>query len=280
MLGGFCKLTQDLLTTHVKYCQFSLLQKRWNHVIKAQDAREIQVPLPHGKIAGLNENTLNIYMTSLSLLFIGKEWGSIGGYPILCLHGLADNCDSFAPLAPLLSEKFHYIAVDAFGNGWTTHLPLGPPVNYWEKVIYVKRVVDHLKMKKFSINGHSMGGSTGLLFASLYPDLIDRLLTLDIIKPVTVPLAWHTQNITEAIELHLDMERKSQDSKNQKSYTREQLVSRYVEAMGGTIYPEAVRVLMKRGSKVSGNGYVFSHDPRMVTKHFMFSKSKKIHKSN
>ena len=203
--------------------------------------------------------------------FIGKEWGNIEGYPIVCLHGLADNCDSFAPLAPLLSEKFHYIAMDAFGHGLTTHVPPGPPMNYWEKVIYVKRLVDHFKMEKFSIIGHSMGGSTGLLFASLYPDLVDRLLTLDIIKPVTVPLAWHTQDITEAIDLHLEMERKSQDPKYQKSYTQEQLVNRYVEAMGGAINPEAVRVLMKRGSKVSGNGFIFSHDPRMVNKKFPYS---------
>lgn len=209
-------------------------------------------------------------MSSLSLYFIGKEWGSVEGYPILCLHGLADNCDSFAPLAPLLSEKFRYIAVDAFGHGLTTHVPPGSPMNYWEKVIYIKRVVDHFKLQKFSIIGHSMGGSTGFLFASLYPDLVDRLLTLDIIKPVTVPLAWHTQDITEAIDLHLEMERKSQDPKNQKSYTQEQLVNRYVEAMGGTIYPEAVRVLMKRGSKASGSGFIFSHDPRMVKKKTYF----------
>ena len=161
--------------------------------------------------------------------------------------------------------------MDAFGHGLTTHVPSGPPMNYWEKVIYVKRLVDHLKMEKFSIIGHSMGGSTGLLFASLYPDLVDRLLTLDIIKPVTVPLAWHTQDITEAIDLHLEMERKSQDPKYQKSYTQEQLVNRYVEAMGGAINPEAVRVLMKRGSKVSGNGFIFSHDPRMVNKKFPYS---------
>jgi pimeloyl-ACP methyl ester carboxylesterase len=141
-------------------------------------------------------------------------------------------------------------------------------MNYWEKVIYIKRVVDHFKLEKCSIIGHSMGGSTGFLIASLYPDLVDRLLTLDIIKPVSVPLAWHTQDITEAIDLHLEMERKSQDPKNQKSFTQEQLVNRYVEAMGGTIYPEAVRVLMKRGSKASGSGFVFSHDPRMVKQHF------------
>lgn len=201
----------------------------------------------------------------MSYFFEGKEWGNVGGYTILCLHGLADNCDSFSPLAPLLSEKFHYIALDAFGHGKTSHVPPGSPLSYWELPCYVKRVVDYLKIEKMSILGHSMGGSTGLLIASLYPNSVDRLLLLDIIKPVSVPLPWQTQSIREAIDLHLDMERKSADPTYQKSFTKAQLVNRYVEAMGGTISPEAVHILMERGSKVSGDGFIYSHDPRMVS---------------
>lgn len=247
--------------------KLKLSQKRWNHVIKAQDAREIQVPVPHGNIAGgcIEEKCVCLILFKPYLVLSGKEWGNPGGYPIVCLHGFADNCDSFAPLAPYLSERFHYIALDAFGHGKTSHVPQGSPMNYWELPCYVKRVVDYLRIEKMSILGHSMGGSTGLLLASIYPDLVDRLLLLDIIKPVTVPLQWQTQSIREAIDLHLDMERKSVDPKYQKSFTMIQLVNRYVEAMGGTISPEAVRILMKRGSKESGNGFTYSHDPRMVS---------------
>ncbi len=196
--------------------------------------------------------------------FIGKEWGDINGYPILCLHGLADNCDSFAPMGPLLSDRFHYIALDAFGHGKTSHPPIGTTNSYWDLVIFVRRTIDHLKIEKFSILGHSMGGSTGLLFASLYPNLVDRLLTLDIVKPVTVPLLWHSQNLAEAIDLHLDYERKSGNPKFQKSYTLEELVNRYVESLGRTISPEAVRILLNRGAKKSGDGFAYSFDPRMV----------------
>lgn len=112
------------------------------------------------------------------------------GFPILCLHGLADNCESFTPLAPLLSDKFRYIALDAPCHGLTSHPPSGVAFVYWELVIHLRRVVEHLKLAKFSILGHSMGGSTGILYASLYPDEVDRLVTLDIVKPITVPLAW------------------------------------------------------------------------------------------
>lgn len=208
----------------------------------------------------------NVLRIWISVYITGKEWGNIGGYPILCLHGFVDNCDSFAPLAPHLSDKFHYIALDAYGHGLTSHVPLGAPMNYWDLVISVRRAVEHFGLQKVSIIGHSMGGSTGMLYASIYPENVDRLLMLDIQKPVCLPLPWHTQSIAEAIELYLNYEKKVTCGKSEKGCSVEELVQRYVQSMNGTISPEAVRLLMKRGSKPSGEGYVYAHDTRVVIK--------------
>ena len=69
----------------------------------------------------------------------------------------------------------------------------------------------------------------------------------------------------EAIHAFLDWEKKTCDPKFQpKTYTLDELVNRYVEAMGETISPEAVRILLNRGAKAVGNGFIYSHDPRMV----------------
>ena len=272
-VNGFCKAANAQIKIQSKFTtQFQ--QSRWKHVIRHEDALEVQVPLPYGNMAGnYCKQVLQIQdLTKFTPYLTGKEWGDLDGYPILCLHGLADNCDSFAPVGPLLSDRFRYIALDAFGHGKTSHAPIGTTNSYWDLVIYLKRAIDHFKINKFSILGHSMGGSTGLLFASLYPHLVDRLLTLDIVKPVTVPLLWHSQDLAEAIDLQLDYERKFTNPKFQKSFTLEELVNRYVESLGGTIKPEAVRILLKRGSKVSGNGFAFSFDPRMVNIYFSVKK--------
>lgn len=90
---------------------------------------------------------------------------------------------------------FHYIALDAPGHGLTSHPPLGSMLNYWDLVVHVRRVVNHFGFKKLSFLGHSMGGSTAIHYASLYPDSVDRILTLDIVKPITVPLAWVLKTI-------------------------------------------------------------------------------------
>lgn len=237
------------------------LYARKNH-ISAKDARKISVPLPYGSIAGktISQGCLLFYCSFINLMNIlstiffrermGKhEWISnfvvceskmrlsklimkiaISFYwkcfycHIVSLHGLADNCDSFAPLAPLLSPNFHYIALDAVGHGQSSHPPLGTTLNFWDLVIFVRRTVQHLKLPKVSILGHSMGGSTGLLFASLYPDNVERLLLLDIVKPVTLPLGWHTQSISEAIDQQLELEKRMTNPKLERSFTIEELV--------------------------------------------------------
>lgn len=267
-LAGACKIARENGKLSSKFACVYRQSKRWRHVVKVENAREVQVPLPYGHIAGKCRNKLFQIFKIWRLTFtfpLGLEWGDIDGYPIFCLHGLADNCHSFLPIAPLLSNRFRYIALDAFGHGKTSHAPPGSPMNYWELIMHLKRVVDHFKIDKFSILGHSMGGSTGLLYASLYPENVDRLVSLDMVKPVTVPLAWHKQRVRDAIEVHLDLEKKSADPAYQKSYTLEELVTRYVDALDGAIYPDAVRILLKRGAKVSGNGFNYSHDPRMVS---------------
>ena len=53
-------------------------------------------------------------------------------------------------------------------------------------------------------------------------------------------------------------------------------MNRYVEYQQGrglegtlSITPVAVRLLMKRGSKALGKGFVYAHDPRMVIDFFI-----------
>ena len=143
---------------------------------------------------------------------------------ICSLHGLTDNCDSFTPLAPFLSPDLHYIALDAIGHGLSSHPPVGITLNFWDVVIYIRRVVEHLKLPKISILGHSFGGSSGLLFASVYPERVDRLVLLDMIKPIPLPFDFHIQDVTGAINQHLALEKKMANPNLQRSSSMEELV--------------------------------------------------------
>ena len=111
-----------------------------------------------------------------------------------------------------------------------------------------------------------MGASTILTFASAYPDVVDRAVLLDMIKPVVLPLPWQTQELSESIELFLKMEKKMAKRQTLKSLPLDVLVQRYMEANGGTITEQSVRTLMKRGAvqAADGQGFHYAHDPQVV----------------
>ena len=241
----------------------TLVSRRMNH-IKAEDAREFTIQLPIGQVAG-NFEVLQWKKNGLPDVYsnLGKEWGNLNGHPVLCLHGSMDNCNAFKPMAPYLSPDHHYIAPDAISHGKSDHFPIGTSINFYDFVVHLRRIVQHLKLSKFSIVGQSMGATVGLMYGSFYPEELERLLLLDIIKPAPIPLPFHTQKTGKAIDLTLSLEKKIYEG-TPKSYTMEDLVSRYVKATQGTISAESVRVLMERGAKVVGDGYGYAHDARMV----------------
>jgi len=198
------------------------------------------------------------------ILVSGKEWGNLNGHPVLCLHGAMDNCNAFKPMAPYLSPDHHYIAPDAISHGKSSHFPIGTSVNFYDFVVHLRRIVQHLQLSKFSIVGQSMGATVGLVYGSYYPDELERLLLIDIIKPAPIPLPPHKKiPRSKGLDMALDLEKKMYAGK-QKNCSMEELVSRYVKATQGTISAESVQVLMERGAKVAGDGYSYSHDPRMV----------------
>ena len=194
---------------------------------------------------------------------LGKEWGNLNGHPVLCMHGMADNCNSFKPMAPYLSPDHHYIAYDTFSHGRSSHFPALHSINFYDFLICLRRIVKHLNLSRFSVIGQSLGATVGLMYGSFYPEEIERLILLDIPKPAPIPLPFHTQDTGKSIDLALALEKKLHEGER-KSYTMEELVTRYAKATGGTLSTESVRILMERGSKVVGDGFGYSHDPKMV----------------
>ncbi|XP_047642034.1 serine hydrolase-like protein 2 isoform X4 [Phacochoerus africanus] len=70
-----------------------------------------------------------------------KIWGPQQGSPVLCLHGWLDNANSFDRLIPLLPKA--------------------------------------LKWNRFSLLGHSFGGTVGGMFSCIFPEMVDKLILLD-----------------------------------------------------------------------------------------------------
>nr|XP_020732628.1 serine hydrolase-like protein 2 isoform X1 [Odocoileus virginianus texanus] len=113
-----------------------------------------------------------------------KAWGSHQAAPVLCLHGWLDNANSFDRLIPLLPKDFHYVAMDFGGHGLSSHYSQGFPYYHQNFVSEVRRVAAALKWNRFSLLGHSFGGTVGGMFSCIFPEMVDKLILLEALPVV------------------------------------------------------------------------------------------------
>lgn len=96
------------------------------------------------------------------------------GNAIVLLHGFLENKKMWTEYVDFFSEKYRVIAIDLLGHGESDSL--GYIHEMEENANAVNEVLEHLKVEKATIIGHSMGGYVALAFAELYPKKIQKLV--------------------------------------------------------------------------------------------------------
>jgi pimeloyl-ACP methyl ester carboxylesterase len=97
-----------------------------------------------------------------------------GEKTIVLVHGLASNAGFWRYAIPLLSKEYRVIAVDlpGYGKSQKDAYPYG--MSFYANQI--KRLADELKLDKFILVGHSMGGQIGITFSLKYPERLEKLV--------------------------------------------------------------------------------------------------------
>lgn len=90
------------------------------------------------------------------------------GRTVVLLHGFLGSQKIWTSTIESLSKSFRVIAIDLPGHGETDCYGYVHTSELIAKC--VKHVMDSLRLKKYVIIGHSMGGYAALAFADLYPD--------------------------------------------------------------------------------------------------------------
>ncbi len=113
-------------------------------------------------------------VNGLRLSYIDFE-GS--GKPILALHGHYSNGRTFSGLADALRGKWHVIALDQRGHGWSDK-----PDDYSREayVSDIEAVMEKLGIAPGVVLGHSLGGLNAYQLAAHRPDLVGALVVEDI----------------------------------------------------------------------------------------------------
>ena len=119
------------------------------------------------------------------------------GPALLLLHGIANSSDTWARVAPLLSDHFTIIAPDLLGHGESA-TPRGD-YSLGAHASGARDVVTALGHERVTVVGHSLGGGIAMQFAYQFPERTERLVLVSsgglgrdvhmLLRAATLPVA-------------------------------------------------------------------------------------------
>ncbi|MFO0356846.1 MAG: alpha/beta fold hydrolase [Sphingobacteriaceae bacterium] len=95
------------------------------------------------------------------------------GRVVVLLHGYLGSKEIWQSTIQNLAKSYRVIAIDLPGHGATPNIGYVHSMELMAKC--VKKVMDDLRLKKYVIIGHSMGGYAALAFAELFPENLKGL---------------------------------------------------------------------------------------------------------
>jgi pimeloyl-ACP methyl ester carboxylesterase len=104
-----------------------------------------------------------------------RSYGS--GPPLIILHGLYGSSDNWISIAKMVGEKYTVFLPDLRNHGQSPHSDI---MNYDAMRDDLLELAEDLKINKFFLAGHSMGGKTAISFALEWPERLNGLLIADI----------------------------------------------------------------------------------------------------
>jgi haloacetate dehalogenase len=140
---------------------------------------------------GFKREQIKTTGTTINAVYGGNEKGS----PVLLLHGIPETHVLWRKVAPALAQDHFLVMTDLRGYGDS-----GKPAGGGDHFAYSKRamaqdqveVMKHLGVQKFALVGHDRGGRAAHRMALDYPDMLTKLVILDI-----VPTYLLYQHITQ-----------------------------------------------------------------------------------
>jgi pimeloyl-ACP methyl ester carboxylesterase len=97
------------------------------------------------------------------------------GHPLVILHGLGNNSQSWKKQLASLSEQFTVIAWDAPGYGKSSD-PKEELKDFSQFADVLKGFIEGLNYETVNLLGHSMGSAIALGFCKRYPQMVDKLI--------------------------------------------------------------------------------------------------------
>ncbi|WP_191562639.1 alpha/beta fold hydrolase [Metabacillus idriensis] len=114
------------------------------------------------------------------LTFQYRESGEPSAPPIVALHALGKSAESWDQVAAVLGEEYRVIALDQRGHGGSAATSTYTFELMCEDLLHF---ADAMDLERFTLIGHSMGGTVAYLFSEKYPSRVERLIVEDTPPP-------------------------------------------------------------------------------------------------
>lgn len=105
------------------------------------------------------------------------------GESLLILHGFLGMSDNWITLGKRFSQYFNVILPDMRNHGKSFH---SPEFGYEEMLDDILSLIENENLTKINIIGHSMGGKLAMFLALKYPNIVRRIIIVDIGPSETV----------------------------------------------------------------------------------------------
>ena len=107
------------------------------------------------------------------------DWGDHARHPIVLVHGSRLHAHVWNDFSRRFSDRYHIVALDQRGHGdsgWAGQ------DGYQMENFYqdLRAVVEARGLSRFTLIGHSLGGRVSMLYAHRHPELLERLVLVDI----------------------------------------------------------------------------------------------------
>ncbi len=139
--------------------------------------------------SGFKREQIKTSGTTINAVYGGK------GSPILLLHGIPETHILWRKVAPLLQQDYFLVIPDLRGYGDSGKPPGGADHFGYSKRAMAQDMVEvmkHLGFEKFAVVGHDRGGRASHRMALDHPEVLTKLVILDIVPTYTL-----YQNITK-----------------------------------------------------------------------------------
>lgn len=99
------------------------------------------------------------------------------GQPIIIMHGIFGSSDNWLTQARILSEQYRVISLDLRNHGQSPH---DETFDYPSMANDLLLFIKENNLENPIVIGHSMGGKVAMNFAVAHPEMLERLIVVDI----------------------------------------------------------------------------------------------------